>query len=131
MEKLFRKFLESQGIDIIDWEKFKATQLTPADIAQSIVSNYCELKGYNYSDIAQGWNTRKKEVVYCKHLTHFLVSKIHPTMTLTKVAEVCRLGYRQKHHATILHSKRTWSNLMDTDKELAELTKEIHNKVLS
>ena len=63
--------------------------------------------------------TRKREYVYARQIAMTLISK-HTKFSLGKIGEM----FGGKDHATVLHSKRTICNLMETSKSInAEVIK--------
>lgn len=70
--------------------------------------------------------TRLREVVICRQMIHYILEK-HTSMSLQSIG--LKIGDRD--HATVLHSKRTILNLMDTDRGFKEHVQKIESIFLS
>jgi len=69
--------------------------------------------------------TRKREYVYARQIGMYLMSK-HTNFTLSRIG----IEFGNKDHATVLHSKRTISDLMDSSKKIKEEIKSLENLIL-
>lgn len=74
---------------------------------RKVICNYFNL---NYNDI--DINTRKREICEPRQIEHTMM-KVY---TKASLSEIGVLG-GEKDHASVLHSKKTINNLLDTDKD--------------
>ena len=69
--------------------------------------------------------TRKREYVYARQICCYLIDK-YTSLTLGRIGEI----FNGKDHATVLHSKRTISNLMDSSKKIKTEVQAIEKLIL-
>jgi hypothetical protein len=69
--------------------------------------------------------TRKREYVYARQIGMYLMSK-QTNFTLVRIG----IEFGNKDHATVLHSKRTINDLMDSSKKIKEEIKSLENLIL-
>lgn len=58
-------------------------------------------------------STRKREYVYARQICCYLIAK-YTSLSLGRIGEI----FNGKDHATVLHSKKTIRNLMDSSKQI-------------
>jgi len=69
--------------------------------------------------------TRKREYVYARQIGMLLINK-YTNFTLERIG----LEFGNKDHATVLHSKRTILNLMDSSKKIKEEVNNLERLIL-
>jgi chromosomal replication initiator protein len=69
-------------------------------------------------------NIRKREVVQVRQIAMYFAKK-YTKLSLSVIGAYCG----NKDHATVLHSCKTMSNLIETDKKIRQYIEEIDKKI--
>lgn len=84
-----------------------------------IVGNYYEMQeNYTYT------KNRKREIVFARQVAIYLLCK-YSSMTLSKIGS----KFGNKNHATILHAKKTITDMLETYNDVKTQIEEIENLI--
>lgn len=91
-------------------------------LAEFVKQMVCSYYGVDVSFMK--YETRKREVVKCRHVSMYLLKK-HSSMSLSVLG-----AEFNKDHATVLHAVRTINNYMEWDRDLRKEIQELEKIVL-
>lgn len=83
--------------------------------AQQIIKTVCRYQGISEEQI--NTRTRKKEIVYARHLAIYLIRQ-HTKMGLKDIG--MQFGDLMLDHTTIIHSINTLNNWIETEEEVRQ-----------
>lgn len=106
--------------DKISLYSFVGLRRADADLIITIVASALSI---SKEDILG--KSRKREIVEARQLTQYFIRTTCPKLSLEAIGELTG----GKDHATVLHSCKSVTNLMDTDRKFAEKFDKIHTEL--